>query len=300
METTYVLLALLAVVVILFVLSIQKVNQSKLRIVERLGKYNQRPLRAGIHFIIPFLESVREEFDISEKLTNISASKVITSDNVLIAINAVLIWRIIDGAKFLYRVENGEVALINTIQSAIRAACGNRSLDQINSERIRLAKEIADQTAVKAEEWGVVVGALEIIEVTVEGKKDQESMELQLTAERERRALILTAEGTSQQTRLAAEANLYQTQKEAEGIKIDADAKAYAIRAVAEATAFKFITEGNAIQGNGAAILEADVRQAQIKAFEKITMGKASKLVIVPGELTQAAAEIAKALKVKL
>ncbi len=300
MEATYVLLALLAVVVILFFFSIQKVNQSKLRIVERLGKYNQRPLRAGIHFIIPFLESVREEFDVSEKQTGIQASKVITSDNVLIAINAVLIWRINDGAKFLYRVENGADALRNTIQSAIRAACGNRSLDQINSERIRLAKEIADQTAVKAEEWGVVVGALEIIEVTVEDKKAQESMELQLTAERERRALILTAEGTSQQTRLAAEANLYQTQKEAEGIKIDADAKAYAIRAVAEATAFKFITEGNAIQGNGAAILEADVRQAQIKAFEKITMGKASKLVIVPGELTQAAAEIAKALKVKL
>lgn len=299
MDTSVVLTFLLIVVAILLFFSIQKVDQSKVRIVERLGKYNQKPLRAGIHFIIPFLEKVRRELDVSEKQTKINASKVITSDNVLLGISAVLIWRISDGARFIYRVEDGDEAIANTVQSAIRAACGNRTLDQINADRIRLATEIANQTRPKIEEWGAAVSTVEVIEVIVEDSKSQEAMQQQLAAERERRVAILEAEGAAQRTRLEAEARLYEAEKKAQAVRVEADAQAYAIRTVAEATAFKLSTEGNALQGNGAAVLEADVRIKQIQAFGQMAMGEASKLVVVPGELTQAAADIAKALKLR-
>ena len=134
----------LVAVVFLAFKGVKQVDQSKVLLVERFGKYS-RTLSSGINFIIPFIDKIAWELDVSEKQLSIANQNVTTSDNVRVILDMQAFYRVTDAAQFKYRIEDGERAVKSTIDATVRALVGRRTLDQINADRLRLATEVAEE-----------------------------------------------------------------------------------------------------------------------------------------------------------
>ena len=124
------IVVLLGVIIFAFK-GVKQVPQSKVVLVERLGKYT-KTLGSGINFIIPFIDSIpHDPIDISEQQLAITNQMVISSDNVRIILDIQAFYRITDAAHFKYRIEDGRQAIKTTIDATVRALVGRRSLDQL-------------------------------------------------------------------------------------------------------------------------------------------------------------------------
>ena len=292
---------LLAIAVIIFaVKGIYQVPQSKVYLVERLGKYH-RTLHSGINFIIPFLDSIRTinpPIDISEQQLSIMAQSVTSADNVRIKLDIQAFYRITDAAHFTYRIEDGRKAIQTTIDATVRALVGRRTLDQLNADRLQLAAEIADEVRSTSNEWGVSMNRVEITDVQVLDLEFVDTMSKQATAERDKRSTIIVAEATAQKIRLEAEA-------EAQAIRLIADAdlykdqkKAEAIRVIAEAQAWALSTKGTSLESDGAKFAQqSEILLGQVDALHSIGNSQSSKLIIIPSDLVQTVSTLANLFK---
>jgi len=288
---------LFAFALIIFALKgIHQVPQSKVYLVERLGKYH-RTLHSGINFIIPFLDSIRTinpPIDISEQQLSIMAQSVTSADNVRIKLDIQAFYRITDAAHFTYRIEDGRKAIQTTIDATVRALVGRRTLDQLNADRLQLAAEIADEVRSTSNEWGVSMNRVEITDVQVL----VDTMSKQATAERDKRSTIIVAEATAQKIRLEAEA-------EAQAIRLIADAdlykdqkKAEAIRVIAEAQAWALSTKGTSLESDGAKFAQqSEILLGQVDALHSIGNSQSSKLIIIPSDLVQTVSTLANLFK---
>jgi regulator of protease activity HflC (stomatin/prohibitin superfamily) len=288
--STWILLSLIVFLVILLINGLKIVPQSKVYVIERLGSYH-RTLAAGLNFIVPFIDKIKYRVDISEHQMNLKDQLVTTQDNVVILIDVAAFYRIKDAARFHYRVEDGKSAIRATIDGTLRALIGRRTLDQVNADRLQIASDLASEVREAAEEWGVHLGRVEIVNLEVKDQTVREKLSDQADAERERRATVLKAEGEAQKKRLEADADLYKEQKKAEGIRILAEAEAYAIN-----------TRAAAIEKPGGILaLEGEIRLNQLKSLEKTLQGLGTsdntKWVIFPQDLVQAAGKFAKILE---
>ena len=282
---------LFALAVIIFALKgIHQVPQSKVYLVERLGKYH-RTLHSGINFIIPFLDSIRTvnpPIDISEQQLSINAQSVTSADNVRIKLDIQAFYRITDAAHFTYRIEDGRRAIQTTIDATVRALVGRRTLDQLNADRLQLASDIADEVRNTSNEWGVSMNRVEITDVQVLDLEFVDTMRKQATAERDKRSTIIDAEATAQRIKLEAEAR-------AQAIRLEADAdlykeqkKAEAIRVIAEAQAWALSTKGASLESDGAKFAQhSEILQGQVGALTSIGNSESSKIVIIPSDLIQ-------------
>ena len=279
--STWILSALFIFLIILLAKGIRIVPQSKAYLVERLGSYH-RTLTAGVNFIIPFLEIDRYRVDISEMQMPLRDQSVTTSDNVKLRIDVIAFYRIKDAAKFKYRIEDGEAAVRATVDGTLRALIGRRTLDQVNADRLKIAADLAEEVRDATTEWGVHLGRVEIVDVTVEDASVQAKLSEQADAERDRRATVLKAEGEAQKRRLEADAELYASQKKAEGIRI-----------VAEAEAFAILTKASALEKpGGLSALEGEIRLNQVKSLDGLGKSNNSKWILIPQDLVQAAGKL--------
>lgn len=265
---TFFWILLLVAVVLFAYMGIVQVPQSKVLLVERLGKYT-RTLHSGINFIVPFLDSIPDRsnpIDISEQQLAIANQNVTSSDNVRIRLDIQAFYRITDAAHFKYRIEDGRQAIKTTIDATVRALVGRRTLDQLNSDRLQLATEIADEVKATSAEWGVSMNRVEITDVEVVDPDFADSMSKQATAERERRGTIINAEAEAQRIRLEAEA-------QAQAIRLEADARLYkaqkeaeATRVTAEAQAWALATKGASLETEGAKFAQqSEILRAQVE-----------------------------------
>lgn len=131
---------------------------------------------------------------IKEQVLDVPAQQCITRDNVPITADAVVYWRVIDMEKAYYRVENLRQAIINIILTQIRAELGSLELDETFTARNKINELLLRDLDEATEPWGVKVTRVELRDI-LPAKAVQESMELQMTAERKKRAAILTSEG---------------------------------------------------------------------------------------------------------
>lgn len=287
--------AVLVIAIVIFALKgVVQVPQSKVLLVERLGKYT-KTLHSGINFIIPFIDSIPDRnnpIDISEQQLAIANQNVTSSDNVRIVLDIQAFYRITDAAHFKYRIEDGRQAIKTTIDATVRALVGRRTLDQLNSDRLLLASEIAEEVRATSAEWGVSMNRVEITDVQVD-EKFADSMRMQATAERERRGTIINAEAEAQRIRLEAEA-------QAQAIRLDADARLYkaqkeaeAIRVTAEAQAWALATKGSSLESDGAKFAQqGEIMRAQVDALQSLGGADNSKIVVIPSDLVQTAASL--------
>lgn len=262
----------LAFVVIFLLFSIKIVPQSQNYLVERLGKYN-RTLEAGMHFVTPIFESIRNRVSILERQLETARVTTITQDNVTITLDLAILYRIKDASRAYYRVENVDQAIQTTVIGTVRSVIGKTDLDGVQSNRRELSEAMESELRTVTDEWGIVLTRVEIIDVEVDAET-KAAMQLQLNAERTRRAIVREAEGNKESMQLTADAELYTAIKRSEAKKILAEAEAYAVRVVSES-----------IANGGQPAIDFEIRKVNADAIKTIGISNSSKIILLPSDV---------------
>ncbi len=230
-----------AFLIIVAITGIKIVRPFQRGLVERLGKFS-REAQAGLQFIIPFFERMTK-VDMREHFINVPPQEVITRDNVVVSVDAIIYYQVSDAFKVTYNVKAFEPAATMLAQTNLRNVIGELELDQTLTSREMINAKLRDTLDDATDKWGVRVTRVEIKKI--EPPKDiTESMSQQMKAERTKRAAILEAEGIKQSQILQAEG-----QKQSQILKAEGDAAA--IQRIADAQKYKFQTEA---EGQAAAI----------------------------------------------
>lgn len=281
----FVLIALAIVVVIFGMMAIKIVNQYERGLVERWGKY-QRLVEPGIQFIIPFMEQLRK-VDMREQVMDVPPQEVITKDNVVVTVDAVIYYEITDPIKVTYNVAQFKLASIKLAQTNLRNIIGDMELDQTLTSRETINANLKDVLDQATDSWGVRVTRVEIqkidppVDIT-------EAMHRQMKAERLKRAVILEAEGARQAEIKKADgdkqAQILRAEGEAKAIIQVADAKKYEEIAIAEGEQQAIINVFGGIHEG-----KVDDKVLSIKYLEAFKEGiqNNSKIVVLPLEFTE-------------
>lgn len=297
--STFLSLAFLVFVVVFLVKLIRIVPQQEVWILERLGKF-QRSMQAGLHFVIPFVDVIRYRHSLKEIVLDIPAQVCITKDNVSVAIDGVLFFRVMDPAKASYGISDYVQAVVQLAQTTLRSEIGKIDLDRTFEEREKINSAVILAIDNATDPWGVKVLRYEI--KSIQPPKDVlDAMEKQMRAEREKRAKILESEGDRDSKINRAEGMKQETIKNSEADKQkqinEADGKAAAILAVATATAEgleRIATSMKAQGGMEAAKLR--VAEEYIKQLGNVAYD--SRAIIVPANINDPAGLVASAFAV--
>ena len=296
----WVLIGLGVLVVIYILRGIKIVSQSETMIVERLGKYN-RTLNAGINIILPIIEQAKEvivrqqngrlyranRIDMREQVYDFDKQSVITKDNVMTEINALLYFQIVDPMKATYEIQNLPVAIEKLTQTTLRNVVGEMELDETLTSRDTINSKLRNVLDDATNKWGVKVNRVELQDITPP-ESIRRTMELQMQAERNRRAEILKAEGEKQAQILnsegekQAEINAAEADKQANILKAEGEARAKVLQAEAEAAAIRNIAE--AVADRGADPVNYLLAVKYIETLKEVAGGQQNKTVYLPYE----------------
>ena len=279
-----VLVVLVALAVITAWRGIQMVPQGEVWTVERFGAFI-RLLPPGLNLILPFIDRIGRRMNVQEVVLDIPEQAVITRDNASVAVDGIVYYRVMDPARAAYQVQNLEQALTSLTMTNIRSVIGEMDLDATLSGRERINSSLLAILDGATDPWGVKVSRVELRKVEPPENLVR-AMNLQMTAERERRATVVRAEGEKAALILAAEGRREAAFRDAEARERLAQAEAAATRMVAEAAA-----------GAGEAALRYFISDRYVKAFEALGTSPAHKLVVVPMEAAGLAGGIAAALE---
>ena len=196
------LLAALALAVVGYIAgSITIISEGTEGVVERLGKY-RRSLEPGLNFVIPVLDNVLVE-STREQILDIDPQQTITKDNVPLTVDAVIFWKILDGKKARYGVEDLESALTNLVVTALRGEVGQMELRQTVSARDNINRSMLHQLDEATANWGVKIMRVEVQEIKPSAAM-LESLELEQTAEIKRKATLSETESMVESIRRIA------------------------------------------------------------------------------------------------
>ena len=237
--------------------SVKIVKEKEEYLVESLGSYKKK-LSSGLNFVTPFIDKIVYKETIREKVLDVPPQSCITRDNVSISVDAVVYWRIMDMYKAYYKVENLRDAMVNLVLTQIRSEMGKLELDQTFTARTEINEILLRELDISTDPWGVKVTRVELRDI-VPSKAVQDSMELQMAAERKKRAAILTSEGQRDSA-----INSAQGQAEARVLDAEAMKKAAILKAEAEQEAIILKAEAQRQQQ----VLQA---QATAEAMEIVT-----------------------------
>ena len=248
-------------------------------VTERLGKY-VRTLGSGLNFILPFFERVKK-VDMRENVIDVPPQEVITKDNVLVTVDAVIYFEITDPFRVLFNVLNFELAATKLAQTNLRNIVGDLELDQTLTSREKINFQLREVLDEATDKWGVKVTRVEIQKI--DPPHDiTEAMSRQMKAERTKRAAILEAEGIKQSEILKAEGSK-------QGAILESEGKAEAVKKVADAEKYKLIAEA---EGQSEAILKVftSIHKGEptndliaikyLDALKNIADGKSTKLIV--------------------
>jgi regulator of protease activity HflC (stomatin/prohibitin superfamily) len=251
-------LVLAAVIFIIAASGIKIIRPFEKGLVERLGKY-RREAQPGLQFIIPFIERMIK-IDLRETVIDVPPQEVITKDNVVVTVDAIIYYQITDAFRVVYNVASFEIAAIKLAQTNLRNVIGEMELDQTLTSRERINVTLREVLDEATDKWGVKVTRVEIKKI--DPPQDiMDAMSKQMKAERTKRAVILEAEGYKQSEITKAEGDKMSAILQAEG-------QSESIKRVAEANKFKLIAEA---EGQADAI---------INVFKAIHAGDPTKDVI--------------------
>jgi regulator of protease activity HflC (stomatin/prohibitin superfamily) len=267
---------LIVIAVVVFVIAgtgLKIIRPWQKGLVERLGKY-QRTADSGLTIIIPFMERLIK-VDMREQVVDVPPQGVITKDNVVVEVDAVVYYEVTDPIKVTYNVTNFYLAATKLAQTNLRNLVGDLALDESLTSREVINTKLRQILDDATDKWGTKVTRVELqrIEPPVDVT---EAMHRQMKAERDRRAMILEAEGAKRSAILKAEG-------EAEAIKKVADANKYEKLTVAKGEAQAIETVYNAIhEGNPTSDL---IAIKYLEALQKMAEGQATK-IFLPYEAT--------------
>lgn len=252
---------------------IRIVPQGEEWIVERLGKYHGT-LHPGLNIIIPYLDQVAYKLVTKDIILDVQEQEVITRDNAVIVTNAIAFIKVTDPIKAVYGVTDFSEAIRNMIMTTLRSIVGEMQLDEALSNRDRIKARLREAIADEAIDWGLTVKSVEIQDIKP-SQSMQKAMEMQASAERERKAMVTRAEGEKQSMILQAEARLEAAHR---------DATAQVTLAEASAEAIKRVT---AAIGDQEAPMRYMLGEKYVMALTKLAESNNAKTVLIPGDLQE-------------
>lgn len=278
------LLLIFALLLLLGLMGIKIVPQSQEWVVEQFGRY-VKTLKAGLNFIVPVLNVVTHKVSILERQLEPERIRVITKDNVEVAVMTAVFFRVIDAAKSVYRIQDINLAVHTTVTSIVRSTGGQLEFDEVQARREFINDRIRESLSEACIIWGIEITRTEVLDVEVD-EATRIAMQQQLNAERERRAAVTRAEGERQAQQLKADAELYTAQKQAEARKTLAEADAYSTRVV-----------GEAITTNGQPAIDFEIMKQQIAGITELAKSDNTKVMILPTDVTRSLGSIAALLE---
>ncbi|WP_417492573.1 SPFH domain-containing protein [Maricaulis sp.] len=275
-------LLLLALAIIASV--IKTVPQGKEFTVERFGRFT-RTLKPGLHFIMPFIDSVGYKMNMRERVLDVPNQDVITKDNATVSVDAVIFIQVLDAPRAAYEVDNLDFAILNLCLTNVRTVIGSMDLDETLSKRDEINARLLTVLDSATNPWGVKATRIEIRDLSPP-HDITEAMARQMKAERLKRAEILEAEGAKQSAILRAEGEKEAAIREAEGRRESAflDAEAREREAEAEAKATELVS--NAIASGDVSAINYFLGQKYIEAFGKLATSEQQRTVIIPAEFS--------------
>jgi len=278
---------------------IKFVPQQEAWVVERMGKYHS-VFEPGLNFLIPVLDQVKYIQSLKESAIDIPQQSAITVDNVTLQIDGVLYLKVVDPYKASYGVEDAEFAITQLAQTTMRSEIGKISLDTVFRERESLNTNIVQQINIAADSWGIDCKRYEIRDITVPSRV-KEAMQMQVEAERKKRAAILESEGIRE-----SEINVAQGKKQAailasEGFMFEkintAKGHAEAIERTAQARAAGLRNVAAALkENNGDHAASFAVAEQYVAAFAELA--KAGNTILLPTNTGDVASMVTQALSV--
>ena len=307
---SFISIALLVLSIVVVVRGLRIVKQSEALVIERLGRYRMT-MTAGINILIPFVDRPRasvwryatedargervvaykmlERIDMRETVFDFPRQSVITRDNVVTEINALIYFQINDPVKSVYEISNLPNAIEKLTQTTLRNVLGELDLDECLSSRDTINTKLRAILDEATNKWGVKVNRVELQDINPP-QDIKEAMEKQMRAERSRRAQIIEAEGTKTAAILQAEgrkgADINQAEGERQAAILQAEGRANARLQVAEAEAKAIRMVAEAVAKTKADPTQYLIAVRYVEALEKMmeTSNDKSRVVFMPYE----------------
>lgn len=240
-------------VIFIFSRMIRIVPAQTAMVIERLGKY-MRTIGAGFHILVPLIDKVRYKHNLKERAIDVPVQPCITKDNIRVEVDGILYLKVVDPKKASYGINKYLYATRLLAQTTMRSVIGKLDMDKSFEERDRINAQVVKAVDEASDPWGVKVTRYEIKNITV--PRDILSvMEVQMEAERIKRALIATSEG-EMQSRINYSLGIKQeailrSEGEKQRLVNESEGKAREIEAIAKATALGISNVAEALQENG-------------------------------------------------
>ncbi|XP_076018188.1 stomatin-like protein 2, mitochondrial [Genypterus blacodes] len=259
------------------------VPQQEAWVVERMGRFH-RILEPGLNFLIPVLDRIRYVQSLKEIVIDVPEQSAVSLDNVTLSIDGVLYLRILEPFKASYGVEDPEYAVTQLAQTTMRSELGKLTLDKVFRERESLNSNIVHSINQAAEDWGIRCLRYEIKDIHVPPRV-KESMQMQVEAERKKRATVLESEGTREAAINVAEGRKQAQILASEGEKAEqinkaaGEAQAVLAKAGAKSKAIRLLSDALAEQ-NGDAAASLSVAEQYVAAFSNLA--KETNTILLP------------------
>merc|ERR1719454_2323920 len=213
------------------------VGTGETQLVERLGKYDRR-LDAGLHYTIPLVERTAFQCTMREQVLDIPPQKAITRDNAPLTADAVVYWKIVEPYAARYAVAELKEAIQNLVLTQLRSEIGKLTLDETFSARQKMNAILLADLDKATDAWGVKVTRVEVRDIIPSADITQ-AMEMQMSAERRKRANVLESEGRRESqvndAQGAADAAVLEAEAEATRLRLVAECEATSLRVLADA-----------------------------------------------------------------
>ncbi|ALF57515.1 SPFH domain-containing protein [Corynebacterium pseudotuberculosis] len=307
---SFIFLAVVVFVALLIAKSIVIIPQGEAAVIERLGRYT-KTISGGMSLLVPFIDRVRAKVDTRERVVSFPPQAVITQDNLTVAIDTVVTFQINDAARAIYGVDNYIVGVEQISVATLRDVVGGMTLEETLTSREVINRRLRGELDAATTKWGLRISRVELKAIDPP-PSIQQSMEMQMKADREKRAMILTAEGRRESDIRTAEGEKQAKILAAEGEKhaailaAEAEREATILRAEGDRAARYLEAQGEAraIQKVNAAIKSARVTP-EVLAYQyleklpKLAEGNASTMWMIPSQFGDSLEQFAKALAKK-
>jgi len=243
LEILGILLGVIGVIIVLILYKgVRKVNQYEKGIVERWHAY-EKTVGPGLRYIVPFVQRMLR-VNMREQIIDVPPQEIITEDNVVVTIDAVIYYQVVDPKRALYEVEDFELAIVKLAQTTLRNIVGEMSLDICLTSREKLNLELRKVLDEATDKWGTKVNRIELQRIDPPADI-QKAMHMQKTAEQERRQLRLLATGRKEASAQDKEGAILKAEgaKQSAVLKAEGEARAIELVAKAQAGAIQVVSE---------------------------------------------------------
>ncbi|MCX6648536.1 MAG: SPFH/Band 7/PHB domain protein [Candidatus Bathyarchaeota archaeon] len=230
-------LAVIALVVVVGVIAlavsgVKIVGQYERGLIESWGAYS-KTAGPGLKFIVPIQQKIYR-VNMREQVIDVPPQEIITEDNVVVNVDAVVYYQIMDPKRAIYEIEDFEMAIVKLAQTTLRNVVGEMTLDTCLTSREKINIDLRKVLDEATDKWGTKVNRIEV--QRIDPPKDiQEAMHKQKTAEQERRQARLQATGRKEAAEQDKEGTILVAEGRSQSILLVAEAEAKAIKLVSEA-----------------------------------------------------------------